>query len=123
MAKRCFSHTLFLLLYHKKEFSGYNGGKYPYFKYEPILYTPPTEYMHLIPNNYFKLSKLLISQKFNLKKSSIDSFSIGFSYDLSQNFLYNNMGAITDFDFALTKELSLQDSFSHMFSLMAKINF
>ena len=112
-----------MLLYHKKEFSGYNGGKYPYFKYEPILYTPPTEYMHLIPNNYFKLSKLLISQKFNLKKSSIDSFSIGFSYDLSQNFLYNNMGAITDFDFALTKELSLQDSFSHMFSLMAKINF
>ena len=104
-------------------FSGYNGGKYPYFKYEPIVYTPPTEYMHLIPNNYFKLSKLLISQKFNLKKSSIDSFSIGFSYDLSQNFLYNNMGTITDFDFVLTKELSLQDSFSHMFSLMAKINF
>lgn len=110
------------------ELSGKNGNRYPYFEFQPWYEIGENETFtykscdFLYSCNDFNLSKVNISYDFKFKSKFIKTISVGISYNLVQDYQFNTIGSLNSRNLDIDNFINY-GSFSHMYSLMAKINF
>lgn len=109
------------------ELSGKNGNRYPYFDFKPWYEIGENDIITYLSYNSqscndFNLSKVNISYDFKLKNRLIKTISVGISYDLVRDYQYNTLGALNSRNLDIANFINY-GTFSHMYSLMAKINF